>query len=240
MRHILFWSFPIIALVIVLRAQIVRVVLGSGEFDWSDTRLTAAVLALFIIALTAQSILLLLVRTFYAGGKTRTPLLVALGGAAISIASALMGLKFISLYPNFNSSLEALFRLEGVSGTEILVLALAFVFGVLIEMLILILMTKREFGFKWEGLGQQMMQSVLAATAAALSAYAALVFIVDGINQETFIGILLQGAVAGIVGTTSAIFVYYVLGSRELNEIYRSYHSKIFKTDVIGPQPDTL
>jgi putative peptidoglycan lipid II flippase len=240
MRHILFWSFPIIALVIVLRAQIVRVVLGSGEFDWSDTRLTAAVLALFIIALTAQSILLLLVRTFYAGGKTRTPLLVALGGAAISIASALMGLKFISLYPNFNSSLEALFRLEGVAGTEILVLALAFVFGVLIEMLILILMTKREFGFKWEGLGQQMMQSVLAATAAALSAYAALVFIVDGINQETFIGILLQGAVAGIVGTTSAIFVYYVLGSRELNEIYRSYHSKIFKTDVIGPQPDTL
>ncbi len=240
MRHILFWSFPIIALVIVLRAQIVRVVLGSGEFDWSDTRLTAAVLALFIIALTAQSILLLLVRTFYAGGKTRTPLLVALGGALVSIASALMGLRLISLYPNFNNGLEVLFRLEGVAGTEVLVLALAFSFGVLVEMSILILMTKKEFGFKWEGLGQQMMQSVLAATAAALSAYAALVFIVDGINQETFIGILLQGAVAGIVGTASAIFVYYVLGSRELNEIYRSYHSKIFKTDVIGPQPDTL
>ena len=44
-RHIIFWSLPIIALVIVLRAQIVRVVLGSGAFDWADTRLTAAVLA---------------------------------------------------------------------------------------------------------------------------------------------------------------------------------------------------
>src|SRR3989344_3840213 len=50
LRHIIFWSFPIIALVVVLRAQIVRVVLGSGAFDWNDTRLTAAVLALFIVA----------------------------------------------------------------------------------------------------------------------------------------------------------------------------------------------
>ncbi len=51
LRHIIFWSFPVVALVIVLRAQIVRVVLGSGAFDWNDTRLTAAVLALFIISL---------------------------------------------------------------------------------------------------------------------------------------------------------------------------------------------
>jgi len=42
---------------------------------------------------------------------------------------------------------------------------------------------------------------------------------------------------AGVVG---AILTYYILGSAELREIYRSYHSKIFKTDVIGPQPDTL
>jgi putative peptidoglycan lipid II flippase len=240
LRHILFWSFPIIALVIVLRAQIVRVVLGSGAFDWNDTRLTAAVLALFIIALTAQSILLLLVRTFYAGGKTRTPLVVALGGAAVSAVSAILGLSLVKTYPNFKFVLEQFFRLEGVSGTEVLVLALAFVVGVIIEMLVLVYMTKREFGFRWEGFSRQLTESVLAAFAAAFSAYSTLVFIVDGINQETFIGILLQGAVAGLVGTGVAIFIYYILGSRELNEIYRSYHSRIFKTDVIGPQQDTL
>lgn len=68
LRHIIFWSIPIVALVVVLRAHIVRVLLGSGEFDWSDTRLTAAVLAIFVVSLVAQAILLLLIRAFYAGG----------------------------------------------------------------------------------------------------------------------------------------------------------------------------
>ncbi len=240
LRHILFWSFPIIALVVVLRAQIVRVVLGSGAFDWNDTRLTAAVLALFIIALTAQSILLLLVRTFYAGGKTKIPLYIALFGAAISMTAAYVGLKLIQLYPSFQGSLESLFRLEGVMGTDVLILALAFVIGVIIEMFILICMTKKEFGLSFEGLGRQLAESTLAAFTAGLSAYLTLIFIVDGINQETFVGIMLQGAVAGAVGALGGMLVYYILGSRELQEIYRSYHSRIFRTDVIAPQQDTL
>jgi len=53
-RHIVFWSTPVIVLFIVLRAQIVRVVLGSGAFDWADTRLTAALFALFVVSLLAQ------------------------------------------------------------------------------------------------------------------------------------------------------------------------------------------
>ncbi len=240
LRHILFWSLPIIALVIVLRAQIVRVVLGSGAFDWNDTRLTAAVLALFIIALVAQSILLLLVRTFYAGGKTRIPLIVALAGASVSAVSAVVGLNLVEHFPSLNRTLEALFRLQGVSGTEVLVLALAFVIGVTIEMFILIVMARREFGFVWEGFSRQLLESVLASLAGGLSAYSTLIFIVDGINQESFLGILIQGLIASIVGIFACAFTYYILGSRELNEIYRSYHSKIFKTDVIGPQSDTL
>jgi putative peptidoglycan lipid II flippase len=240
LRHIIFWSFPIIALVVVLRAQIVRVVLGSGAFDWDDTRLTAAVLALFIIALTAQSILLLLVRTFYAGGKTRTPLIIALVGALVSVVCAYIGLHFAAAYPHLMDSLDVLFRLEGVEGTEVLILALAFIVGVLVEMCILLYMTIRVFGLRFERVLEQLCESLLAALVAALTSYATLIFIVDGINQETFIGILLQGAVAAIVGVAGALLTYYILGSAELREIYRSYHSKIFKTDVIGPQPDTL
>jgi len=37
MRHIIFWSTPILALFIVLRAQIVRTILGSGEFGWDHS-----------------------------------------------------------------------------------------------------------------------------------------------------------------------------------------------------------
>src|SRR3989338_5965765 len=73
MRHILFWSMPSLVLFVVLRAQIVRTVLGSCAFDWGDTRLTAASLALFAASVVAQSISLLFTRGYYAAGKSRTP-----------------------------------------------------------------------------------------------------------------------------------------------------------------------
>ena len=66
-RHIVFWSTPIMVLFIVLRAQIVRTVLGAGRFDWADTRLTAASLAIFMISVIGQSLVVLFVRAFYAG-----------------------------------------------------------------------------------------------------------------------------------------------------------------------------
>jgi putative peptidoglycan lipid II flippase len=240
LRHIVFWSFPIVALVIVLRAQIVRVVLGSGAFDWNDTRLTAAVLAIFIIGLVAQSILLLLVRAFYAGGKTKIPLLTAIFGASVSLLTALGGLY---LYDNFNSLrlvVESILRLSGVDGSEVLVLAFAFVLGTLAELFVLLALVVRNFDMSLRVLGGQVTEALLASLVGGMSAYLTLIFVVDGINQETFVGILLQGGVAGVVGLMSTILTYYLLGSKELNEIYRSYHAKIFKTDVIAPQQDTL
>lgn len=240
LRHIVFWSVPIVGLVIVLRAQIVRVVLGSGAFDWNDTRLTAAVLAVFIVALVAQSILLLLVRAFYAGGKTRVPLLVALLGATVSLGAAFVWLRVMDTHSALEASFVELFRLSGVPGTEVLFLALAFVCGVMVEMLVLLVLSMREFGLNLRCLLGNLAEATLAAVVAGLVAYLTLIFIVDGVNQETFIGIMLQGAVAGLMGVIAALTTYYLLGSRELNEIYRSYHSRIFKTDVIAPQQDTL
>jgi putative peptidoglycan lipid II flippase len=236
LRHIIFWSFPIIALIIVLRAQIVRVVLGSGEFDWNDTRLTAAMLALFTIALTAQSFMLLLVRAFYAGGNTRLPLIIALIGASTAITSAYVFLHYFTNSLVFRSVLESLFRLEGTSGTEVFVLALAFVTGILIEMVILIAVATAMFGIKWEGIGKRVLEATSAALVAGGLAYSTLAFVVDGVNQETFLGILLQGALAGIVGVIGAIVTYRLFKSKELDEIYRSLHAKFFKKDVIGPQ----
>ena len=45
-RAIVFWSIPVIFLFVVLRAQIVRVILGSSNFSWDNTRLVAACLAI--------------------------------------------------------------------------------------------------------------------------------------------------------------------------------------------------
>ncbi|MEZ4104159.1 MAG: lipid II flippase MurJ [Candidatus Paceibacterota bacterium] len=236
LRHIIFWSIPIVALVVVLRAQIVRVILGSGSFDWNDTRLTAAMLALFTVSLTAQSFMLLLIRTFYAGGNTKLPLYIALTGATTAIVSAFVLVDMFNNVPEFKHLLESLFRLEGTSGTEVFVLALAFVAGVTIEMILAITIATSVFKLKWQGIGQQLVDATLAALVAGLSAYATLLFIVDGVNQETFVGILLQGSIAGLIGILGAFLVYHWLDSKELKEITSSFQSRLAKKDTIGPQ----
>ncbi|MCB9818544.1 oligosaccharide flippase family protein [Candidatus Nomurabacteria bacterium] len=236
LRHIIFWAVPVIGLVVVLRAQIVRVLLGSGQFDWSDTRLTAAVLAIFVLSLFAQAILLLLIRAFYAGGRTKLPLFVAIFGGSISIASAFILQKIYLSNVDFQLFLNDLFRLSEVEGAEILVLALAFIVGQLIQLVLLLAFSRRAFMVSYRSLIRLTIQACLASVAGGISAYVTLVFVVDGVNQDTFIGIMLQGVSAGVMGVIAVILTYLAMRSSEINEIYRSFHTKIFKTDVIAPQ----
>lgn len=240
LRHIIFWSVPTIVLIIVLRAQIVRVLLGTGSFDWADTRLTAAVLAVLVVSLVAQCALLLLIRAFYAGGRALTPLFISLGSAVISIALAIWLQVLYIANTDFQFFVLDLFRLEGVPGTEVLMLPLAFVVGQLIQLSLLFIISERVFGVNYRPLWRLFGQALAAGIAGGVSAYATLIFVVDGVNQNTFIGISLQGLVAGLMGLVAIVLVYRLFNSPELFEIYRSFHSKIFKTDVIAPQPDTL
>ena len=61
-RHVILWSVVSIGLIVVLRAHIVRVILGTGAFDWNATRLTAALLAILAVGLVAQGLILLFSR----------------------------------------------------------------------------------------------------------------------------------------------------------------------------------
>jgi putative peptidoglycan lipid II flippase len=236
LRHIIFWSLPAIGLIIVLRAQIVRVLLGSGEFDWGDTRLTAAMLAIFVLSLVAQAILLLLIRAFYAGGKTVLPLVVALCSGVVSVVIAFIGHEIYTSNPGVQIFLNDLFRLRGVPGAEVLVLALAFACGQFMQLLILMTLSVTHFGIRYRPLLIISLQAAVAGLAGAITAYVTLNTVVAGVNQDTFIGISLQGVTAGLAGLVAIVLAYAAMGSNELYEIYKSFHTKIFKTDVIAPQ----
>jgi putative peptidoglycan lipid II flippase len=85
MRQILFFIIPLSVVLIVLRAQIVRVILGSGKFDWEDTVLTFQTLGILAISLFAQALVPLLTRSFYALHNTKTPFYIALVSEAVNI-----------------------------------------------------------------------------------------------------------------------------------------------------------
>lgn len=240
LRHIIFWSVPAVALIIVLRAQIVRVVLGSGEFDWEDTRLTAAVLAILVLALLAHAINLLVIRAYYAAGHTRTPFYVALGGAAIAICGTIGVGYLYQTYPEIARWLVNILRLSEVAGTEVLVIGVGYTFAIIVQAIATIAIARHTFSLRLYPLLVPLLNACAAALVGAISAYVALNFLVEGINPNTFLGIFLQGFLSGVIGLVGVVLAYAGLQADELREIHSSFRRKLFKTDVVAPQQDII
>lgn len=87
-RQLLFFMIPATVLFLLLRAQIVRLVLGAHNFSWDATILTANALAVFALSFCAQGLIYVLVRGFFAMEKTAVPVGAALLGAVCNIALA--------------------------------------------------------------------------------------------------------------------------------------------------------
>lgn len=218
LRHIIFWSVPAMVLMIVLRAQIVRVILGAGAFGWGATRLTAAALALFIISLTAQSITLLMARTYYATGNTIKPLYFGIADIAVSIMSA-GALAFLFTHnATFHAFIESLMRVESVSGTTILMLALGFACGAIVKFVIGYSSFMRDFGIAPHRIARLASQSFGASIIGGAAAYQILAFSGYIVESRTLVGVFAQGLAAGLVGIAVTILILKLLKNEELDE----------------------
>ncbi len=203
-RNIFFWVMPFATLIIVLRAHIVRVVLGSGVFDWEDTRLVAAVLAVLAVAIVSESILPLVIRAFYALGKTREPLIWDIVGSLATIMFAVGFAILFSARPGFLFFIARALRIGDLAAPKIISIALGFSIGSLVNVVLLALSlyrTVREnlgvsLAFEWNSLATMLGASVLSGVAA----YAALLPFPSIVATNTFWGIFFQGAAAGAVG----------------------------------------
>lgn len=220
LRQIIFWSLPATALIIVLRAHVVRLVLGSGNFNWDATRLTAAVLALFILSTVFQSINLFLSRFHYALGKTKWPVI---GNVIAGFLTLIFGFVFAKEFGYF----EPVFKLTGewlnISHLplKILSLPIAFSLGSALTTAILFFALGSEFYTKiWHKVWRVSFESVLAAVASGYSAYLALSYTGEFFDLDTFLGVLLHGAVGGVIGVAAWALVLYLLGNQELKQIF--------------------
>ncbi|MEX1113368.1 MAG: murein biosynthesis integral membrane protein MurJ [Patescibacteria group bacterium] len=76
-RKILFVIIPVSIAIMLLRAQIVRLVYGAGQFDFEDTRFVTSILGILAVSLFAQALIPLLSKAFYAIRNTKTPVVIA-------------------------------------------------------------------------------------------------------------------------------------------------------------------
>ena len=107
-----FVMFPIAALGMVLRVQVVELLLGYGRFGEAAVDLTAATLLTFLIGLPAHAGLDVLSRAFYARRDTRTPVVGVVLSMAVTVvlANALvaqLGLPALGLALSVGTWLEA-------------------------------------------------------------------------------------------------------------------------------------
>lgn len=217
-RHVVFWTMPAIVFIVVLRAHIVRIILGSGEFSWADTRLTAALLALFAFSLIAQSALLIFSRAYYAARLTLVPILVNVGGTLAAAAAAYFGVAYIEHAPFVRLFIEAMFRVDDVPGTSVLIIPLAYSVVMIIAASIFAFLFSRRFG-KSEHAGETLASSFAASVFGGSAAYLALQILAPYLPLETFWGLFSQAALAGTAGLAAWGLTLYLLKSQEFREV---------------------
>lgn len=93
-RRVLYFMIPASIGILVLRAQIVRLIYGAGHFGWEETYWTTKALGFFAVGIAAQGLIPLLLRAFYALKDTKTPFIISLVTMAVNTVFA-VSLPFI-------------------------------------------------------------------------------------------------------------------------------------------------
>lgn len=185
-KKVIFLVMPISVLIILLRAQIVRVVLGTGSFDWQDTYYTAQVLGYFAVSLVFQCLIPIIARAFYALEDTKTPVITSVISFLINIYLALI-----------------LSKSMGIEG-----LAIAFSVSNIINLSLLFIILNKNFfhmkGHKW---GSFIIKVIASSFIMGGVVYIARYLLSLGVNMNTFIGILLQLFFSFLLG----VIVYFIL-----------------------------
>lgn len=239
-KHIIFWSFPAIALFIVLRAQIVRVILGSGEFDWADTRLTAAALALFAVSIAAQGLILLFVRGYYAAGNTKKPLILNLISASLVVVFSFILVKLFAGSAAFQYFIESLLRVEGMDGVSVLMLPLGYSLATLLNAMALWFVFQIDFSSFSKSLSRTFFQSFSASIIMGFVSYEFLDVFDNLFALNTFWGIFSQGLFAGIVGIATGVLMLALLQNEEIKEVWKSIHSKFWRANIVIAEQEEL
>lgn len=227
-RHLIFWSATALVLIIVLRAHIVRVVFGTGEFDWDATRLSAAILGILVVGLIAQGFVLLASRAFYAANRSWNPFFVQVGGAVVSIVAALSALALSYAHPEFAYFIESLFRVEDVPGATVLLVALGATIGQIAMALVALLTLKDVLPNIAPTLMRPTLEGLGAAILGGSAAYGVLAFMGNIAPLTTLLAVLTQAFAAGVVGLAVSAAVLILLENREFGDVYEALRRESF------------
>lgn len=221
--QITFLVIPISVFLIVLRIPIVRILFGTGIFDWESTVQTGLVLSAFAIGIPAQASIALLARSFYALHETKTPVIISLITTGITVV-----LDFLLIL---------------VFGFPTWAMALAFSLGSIVEAIILFVLLSRRTEGRVFFKVMPIARSIFASSTAGIIMFFILKFFdrsvwikrisfltsidaTKNLNFENFVldtrytfNLVVLTGFTATVGLAIYLFISYLTKAEELNQI---------------------
>lgn len=193
-KQILFIMIPATVFLYIFRAQIVRLLLGTGAFNWDDTKLTLNALGFFALSLPFQSLLPLLIRGFYANQNTTKPLFSS----------------FVALVSNIVFSL-ILSRYLGVAG-----LALSFSIASIINFFLLYYLLSQKISRQPFNFKSTLVKIIFSSVLSGFLSFSSLRVFEPLFDNNTIIGLFMQTSCSSIIGIGTYIGLSYILRIEEI------------------------
>lgn len=223
-RQILFFVIPASLLLLLLRTEIVRLILGTGHFGWEATIITANSLGAFAIGIWAASLVQLLARAFYALKDTKTPTIAAIISAVITIILSIFlsrGLQLGSMvvFPSY----------------QVVGLALAVSIGSILNFILLMILLKKKLGhFNGANLIGISIKYILSA--AVLVFVAQIIKAVTGsfVDMQTFIGVFIKTILTIVFGFGVYWLLTYIWNCDEFSALFKVLKKRVTPSSEVA------
>ena len=187
---------PVSVILIVLRIPLVRLFYGASRFDWDATVDTGLTLAYFSIAVTANALLTLLSRAFYAFKDSKTPLIVTIGSVILNI--------FISYLLILKNNLPIYY------------LAFSFSLSSILGSLVLTFLLNRKIDLPKLNLGISFLKIFISSIVMGVALYIPIKLLDQLVFDTTrTINLLILTGIASVLGLTSYIFFTWLFDIKE-------------------------
>ncbi len=223
-RQVLFFIIPISVITFLLRAHIVRLVLGVEGFGWKETQLTAAALGIFAFSFFAAALVQILVRAFFSFQDTKTPVLASLLSMGVNIGLSFFFIWILGFDNFFRNLVADTLRLNMISDIEVIAFPMAILVSTILHFILLIYFLRVKLGtFKGMGIKKCIWRSLLATL--IMGEITFLYLRISGIiiNIDTFIALFIQTFFAIIIAVIAYVIISRALKSPELSGIYDAF-----------------
>ncbi|NLY44165.1 MAG: murein biosynthesis integral membrane protein MurJ [Clostridiaceae bacterium] len=204
LKTVLFFVFPLMVGVILLRVPLIRFIYERGEFDQFSTQLTSIALLFYSMGMVAFSIQEVLNKVFYAMQDSKTPMKIAVLGIIVNVLLSIILVRFL-----------------GVGGLA-LAGSLAIIF---IVILLLISACKRVPGILNAGMLKELIKIIIALAVMSVAVVMVKQLVESHVIADNIIGKALLLGVPGVAGIITYAAAAFVLRIEEI-QIFMSIFNK--------------